>query len=227
MDPNVSANYYFNKHFKIILEITQMLYTAWWFENNPDWVQKHLTEIGAEPYRKTHYNHPTNKWIRTHPNNYLYACQMGLALCREYTRRYNRVYACQSRIEWLIQNVPICDPNQDYGTACLAIIHVPDGCTPVPLAMPVEYHTNDVLLSYRTYYINDKRHVAQSPDVYQTLCNQWNLYPHTTLPHLETSPELSKQTIAELKTHCRDNKIKGFSKCKTKKDIIHHILTFK
>lgn len=174
-DPKKSASYYYNKHcVKIILEVCQMLYTAHWMVYGDDdtWVQKHLKNLELNPYRKTHYNHPTSKWIRQSRENYLYACRMGLELCYEYTRRYKKIHKCQQRIEWLLENTPTEFPSiQVQGH--LATQGVPIGCTPIPLAMPEKYHTDNVVQSYRLYYIHDKKSIAQTEDVWNTLRTEW------------------------------------------------------
>ena len=175
-NPAKSAKYYFNKHcIKIILEIAQMLYTAHWTiaEDDTCWIDKHIEDITLNPYKKTHYNHPTSKWIRNHRNNYLYACVMGLSLCYEYTHRYNKVHKTQARLEWLIHNIPSVFTPVDNTKAYLATENIPSGCTPIPLAMPVEYHSPDVIASYRAYYIHEKKSIAQSEQTWTLLKEEW------------------------------------------------------
>lgn len=173
-DVSQSARCYFNRHcVKIILEITQMLYTAQWMCNISDyWILLHSNTLQLDPYRKTHYNHPTTRWIRQHANNYKYACDMALALCHEYTRRYNKVHKCQVRIEWLISHPPDKYDSSPI-KAYLATTNLPTGCTAIPLAMPDRYHTCDPFLSYRMYYIYDKQSIAQSQDVWIQLAQEW------------------------------------------------------
>lgn len=171
-----SAKYYFNKHcIKIILEIAQMLYTAHWVTQScSDWVNKHETELKVAPYKKTHFNHPTCRWVRQHFNNYVYTCQMGLELCYEYTRRYGKIHKSQVRLEWLLQNIPTTFQTEPID-AYLANKNIPNGCTPIPLAMPTEYHTSDAIHSYRLYYIKNKREIAQSEDIWKSLSQEWNI----------------------------------------------------
>ncbi len=242
-DPTKSANYYFNKHcIKIILEITQMLYAAWRFQGHDlsNWIQDHVESIQLKPYKSTHYNHPTTKWVRSHPNNYKYACRMALALCHEYTNRYNRIHACLVRIQWLINHIPMCEP-QDYGTAFLATVEVPDGCTPIPLAMPVHYHTANVIQAYRTYYISDKHRMAQHPTAVERNCIEWNMDLPSTDSQTDDSQESTSSstssssysssyssssyalTIPQLKDYCRANGLRGYSKCKNKQALIDFI----
>lgn len=99
---------------------------------------------------------------------------MGLELCYEYTRRYHKIHKSQVRLEWLIQNPPKTyqqDPIQGY----LAQENIPTGCTPVPLAMPTQYHTQDAIQSYRLYYLHDKQDIAQSQDALDFLTQEWNM----------------------------------------------------
>lgn len=164
LDPKTCAAYYFNKHcVKIILEIAQMLYTAHWMTattTEPDW-SHHLD--GLAPYRKTHANHPTARWVRQCRANYIFTCSMGLALCAEYTARYGKVHKCQVRLQWLLEHLPASFDASPI-PATLATVNIPAGCTPVPLAMPDEYHSTDLLYSYRSYYLFGKSHIPTADD---------------------------------------------------------------
>ena len=72
-----------DKHcIKMILETTQLLYTAWWFgREHVEWAP-----CKYDPYRATHKNHPSAIWVRLHPNHYQWALRLGFELCQEYTR---------------------------------------------------------------------------------------------------------------------------------------------
>jgi hypothetical protein len=152
------ARLYFNKHcIKIILEITQMLYTAHWV-GETDW-EAHRSSLGLEPYRKTHPNHPMSLWVRETWMNYYYALSLGLALCREYTRRYGKTHACQVRLEWMRDNFPSFRPVSYSLTTFRATEEYPEGCTPVPLCMPEKYHQSNLVLAYRMYYMAEKSEI--------------------------------------------------------------------
>lgn len=69
---------------KMILETAQMLYTAWWAAD----ADRAKSASDPPAYRPTHRNHPVSRWIRAAPAHYLFAVEVGLALCREYTTRY-------------------------------------------------------------------------------------------------------------------------------------------
>lgn len=172
------ARFYFNKHcVKIILEIAQVLYCAHWTNNlTDDWITTHKNSLNLNVYKKTHANHPMTKWVREHINNYTFACQLGLELCYEYSRRYhNKVHACQIRLEWLLNNKPDKFQVQDYIKSVRTSVNIPRGCTPVPLCMPEEYHHNDLLMSYRTYYIKAKSSIAESHLKLEYLKDIWNM----------------------------------------------------
>jgi hypothetical protein len=176
VNPKKSAQFYFNKHcIKIILEICQMLYTAHWCgQTSKDWVFNHnqFFQDELEPYRKTHFNHPTAKWVRQHTANYLYATTLGLELCYEYTRRYGKIHKCQQRLEWLMNNIPpMCNETiQGY----LSSTSIPEGCTPVPLAMPDEYKCPDLVQSYRAYYLGAKAEMQDKVITTEYLKSIWN-----------------------------------------------------
>lgn len=136
-NPILAAQDLCNKHnVKMILESAQMLCSP--FAN------------GSAPYRRTHYNHPCSKWVRTSKENYEWLIKHGMALCKEYTKRYGRVHKSQKVIEW-------CEHNY-------LKIEFPDmGLTPFVQAMPEKYKSEDTVESYRNYYMGDKRKIASWP----------------------------------------------------------------
>jgi hypothetical protein len=100
--------------------------------------------MGSEaPYKLSHKNHPCAIWTRESLSNYLYLCDLGLELCKEYTYRYGKRHKSQDVIEWCLINKPS--------------IHDVDFTTP-PLAMGDEFKIeNDVIESYRNYYREGKK----------------------------------------------------------------------
>ena len=175
-NPKKSVIYYFDRHcVKIILEICQMLYTAHWI-CNPNFETTHPEEF--KPYRKTHYNHPTSKWVRRTISNYNYACEMGLALCSEYTNRYNKIHKCEHRIQWLMANpIVTFDTSLYVSTTYLAGDGVPRDCSAIPLAMPREFHCPNAIDAYRNYYIQNKQHIptAKEGDFHTRLAIEWKI----------------------------------------------------
>jgi hypothetical protein len=137
-DVNKCAEYHCDKHVvKMILETAQLLCSA-----------HHMTDQPTDqvPYKLAHKNHPCSIWTRSSLTNYLYLCELGLALCEEYTYRYEKRHKSQDVIEWCLSNRPN--------------IHDVDITTP-PLAMPDEYKVyDDVIESYRNYYRGAKSSFA-------------------------------------------------------------------
>lgn len=181
LSPSRNARLYFNRHcIKIILEIAQMLYTAHWCSPNTATIETVSIILAdgtkAKPYRKTHYNHPTAKWVRQCSANYKYTCEIGIALCREYTRRYKKTHKTQAHLEWLSNNIPEFMPFQPI-QAFLATQNIPIGCTPIPLAMPAEFHSPDALYSYRLYYVVAKAHLKDKDIDICKYIDDWGLRP--------------------------------------------------
>lgn len=156
--PKRSAKYACDKHVvKIILEVCQMLFTAHHIVGN--------FNIPHNVMNPTHVNHPMSKWVRQHENNYKYTVQYLDALCSEYTRRYQRTHSMAKHISWLKNHVVI-DENVNidktsFSGTFLAMKNIPSGCTPVPLCMPDIYKCDDLIQSYRQYYIGDKKYFAK------------------------------------------------------------------
>jgi hypothetical protein len=94
-DVKKCATYHNDKHVvKMILETAQLLCGVHW-------------SIGSEaPYKLSHKNHPCSVWVRQDLNNYLWLCELGLELCKEYSYRYGKRHKTQEIIEWCICNKP-------------------------------------------------------------------------------------------------------------------------
>jgi hypothetical protein len=103
-----------------------------------------MTESPTEnvPYKLSHKNHPCSIWARESMDNYLWLCELGMELCAEYTFRYGKRHKSQQVIEWCINNHP----------------NIPeDGFTTPAKAMPDQYKVEDVVQSYRNYYLGEKK----------------------------------------------------------------------
>lgn len=114
-----------NRHVvKMIVESAQLLSTCY---------------VSDKYYRHTHFNHPCAKWVRESKTNYLWLLSHGLALCNEYTFRYNRNHATARILIKMACNMPYIEDI---------------GLTPPALAMPDEFkiYPYNPVLSYRAYY---------------------------------------------------------------------------
>ena len=132
-DVKKCAEYHVDKHVvKMVLETAQLLCGA-----------HHVTEQVTErvPYKLSHKNHPCAIWVRESLSNYLYLCELGLELCKEYTYRYGKRHKSQDVIEWCVINKP-------------NILDI--GFTEPAKAMPDEYKVSSVVESYRNYYMGAK-----------------------------------------------------------------------
>jgi hypothetical protein len=101
------------------------------------------------PYKLSHKNHPCSIWARECVENYVWLCDFGIELCKEYTHRYGKKHKSQQIIEWCMINIPNIKSNGNI--------------TNPALAMPDERKIasrNSAVDSYREYYIKDKSHIA-------------------------------------------------------------------
>jgi hypothetical protein len=133
-DVEKCAQYHNDKHVvKMILETAQLLCGV-----------HHMTEYGNVniPYKLSHKNHPCSIWCRESLTNYLWLCELGLELGKEYTYRYGKKHKSVEVIEWCIENKPMI---KDIGF------------TEPPKAMPIECKEDSVVESYRNYYNKFKR----------------------------------------------------------------------
>ena len=129
------AQMHVDKHIvKMPLETTQMLCSVHYM----------VESTYSPPYKLTHKNHPCSIWARASLANYMWLCELGKELCREYTLRYKRVHKCEQYIDELAKNPP----------------PIPDiGLTPLAQAMPDMYKDDDPIVAYRHYYAFDKFHL--------------------------------------------------------------------
>ena len=106
----------------------------------------HWVEGGEAPYKLSHRNHPCSIWARECVENYVWLCDLGLALSKEYSHRYNKRHKSQDIIEWCYDKIPNLRNNGVM--------------TPFALAMPDEGKIGNVVESYREYYMKEKRGFA-------------------------------------------------------------------
>lgn len=152
-NPELSAQFHCDKHVvKMIVEYAQLLSTAHrvldgeiYFElskNNRKIKRYKLKENDNIFYKATHMNHPSAVWVRQSINHYLFLYEMFYYLCLEYTHRYNKTHKTQSLLNILktppknIKDIEFKEP---------------------PLAMPNYCKLNDVVNSYRNYYLKEKQ----------------------------------------------------------------------
>jgi hypothetical protein len=137
LDVKKCAKYHVNRHCtKMIVEYAQLLCGV-----------HHVVESKYEiPYKLSHKNHPSAIWARECMENYIWLCDLGLELCREYTYRYEKRHKSQDVIEWCLTHNPSLPYKGDT--------------TPFALAMPDECKVDNAVDSYREYYRTEKRKIA-------------------------------------------------------------------
>lgn len=134
--PIVSAKAMTNKHVvKMILETAQLLSTAHHVLDD-EFSHDHL-------YKKTHVNHPSSVWVRESNENYAWAYEHFIALCDEYTQRYNKTHATEIKLKSVLATPPQNIPYKKM--------------TPIKLAITNKaWHRKNPFESYRIYYENEK-----------------------------------------------------------------------
>ncbi len=169
-NPKEAAKKHCDKHvIKMILEACQMLYTTHWvFEYSHlldcksavaiSKAQKQLmipSSLETAPFRKgsqergfrpVHIHHPCTQWIRASRENYIFACELAIALGEEYTFRWagRGDHSCMAHALWLRENVPIGLESKDL--------------TQFVMAMDDQYKiSSDPVISYRYYYKTSKK----------------------------------------------------------------------
>lgn len=130
-----AAEWHLDKHIvKMPLETAQMLCTALHFQNCQD-----------VPYKPAHVKHPCTLWTAESKYNFLWLCELGFSLCKEYTFRYGKIHKCQEVINFCYKNYNLL-PNTPRTTFVQA--------------MPDEHKRPNPIDGYQEYYRKAKNHIA-------------------------------------------------------------------
>lgn len=134
--PEKAVKMMHNKHIcKMILESAQMLSTA------HREIDQDLCELPV--YKSAYKNHPSTVWARQSRKNYDWLYKHFMALCKEYTLRYNRVHLTEQKLGVHLSNYPMLLPEGKF--------------TQPPCAMPDIYKlSDDHIFNYRKYYLTEK-----------------------------------------------------------------------
>lgn len=134
LNPKICASYHCDKHvIKMICESAQMLSTVCRLSGN---------DFG---YKICYQNHPCVQWTRKSLSNWKWLRDLTIFLNYEYKIRYNHINNHKSFD--VILSLP--EPN---------ILDI--GLTEFVQAMPQQYKTNNPIISYRSYYIHEKKKIA-------------------------------------------------------------------
>lgn len=163
--PKVCAQMHLDKHVvKMILEYSQLLSTAHRVIDGVEtqglsktgrkvkrWVITRGTNIqerNSTLYTATHINHPSAKWARHNAHNYHWLYCLLFELCKEYTHRYGKTHLVETKLLSTLALIPDGLENGEF--------------FPPWRAMPDEYKVgNDVMASYRNYYVGAKARMAK------------------------------------------------------------------
>jgi len=163
--PKLAANLHCDKHVvKMILETTQLLYTAWWTGREAEDIDWAPCEYA--PYRPTHRNHPSAVWVRERAEHYNWALHMGMWLCVVYAQRYGRRHKCEAHLRRLramgYPAVTKADAELDKSKYKVATVGVPVGCQHFYCAIADDVYETcrvvdskgrvDAIATYRQYY---------------------------------------------------------------------------
>jgi len=144
-DTRDNAKLYCDAHvIKIILEITQMLYTAIHLLD-----PEALAEAPNGGYRKTHANHPVAVWVRASQSNWDWTLCFAFDLCDEFIARgfgNGKQHACRKHLEWIQQHVRLSFPVEHF--------------TKPAQAMPDEYKHESTVVAYKKYMLFGKSSFA-------------------------------------------------------------------
>jgi len=136
LDPKTCASYYCDRHCgKMILESVQLLCTT------------HNLHNSTSPYKSTHSNHPCRLWVEKSRSNYLWLKELTHYLNEEFKTRYKKSSNHLSFDKMQTLEFPSFLPDL--------------GLTEHPKCMPEHCKKENVVDSYRTYYILDKNEIAQ------------------------------------------------------------------
>jgi len=104
---------------------------------------------GDAPYKHTHINHPMSKWVRETELNFYFTIHYAIALCEEYTFRYNKRHKCQDVAIWYLKNPPHKFNSFEFSKPPRCFGKFAD-------QIPI---TDCVVTDYRNYYKVAKQHL--------------------------------------------------------------------
>lgn len=154
--PIKAAKMHHDKHVvKMILETAQMLSSAHRFLDGELYIDR-TANTGRKVkrwqlpdsredilYKATHINHPSTVWTRNSAANYHWLYVHFVALCEEYTHRYGKIHATETKLREALFDAPKNIENI--------------GLTEFAQAMPDQYKDADPVKGYHKYYIAEKK----------------------------------------------------------------------
>ena len=201
--PIQSARNLPDKHIvKMPLETCQMLsiiYSDWYYG-----VGK-LYKSDGTPYRTAHgafRNHPCTQWAAANQNNLAWLICHGLALCDEYTARYDKVHTCQDVIHQAVRIWHNCFDYEIVGDLSQSAAKVTDFTRAMPES--IKFDTTIVTITAYKQYLNTKPWLAtnylripsRKPSfIITTMTQSKPVYDFSTTPE-QRAAEQAKQDAA-------------------------------
>jgi len=142
-DPVKCASYHCDKHMKMLLETVQILSAVYWLVDPTSGHVKHFVGL---IYEAPKGNPKPAAWARQSLQHFQWLVELGFALSDEYTKRYGKVHASSTYLNWMSQNPPALEDV---------------GFSPPPQCMPEQYQQEDTVEAYRTFYLLDKFRFAK------------------------------------------------------------------
>lgn len=157
-DPKICAEEHCDRHVcKMIVEYAQLLSTAHRLLDGKMSVEKSKTNRNVKRWKlqenddviyvASHINHPVEIWCHSSSANYKFLYQLFKNLCSEYTLRYGKVHATETKVGHILQNLPKNIKQGEFSDP--------------PLSMPEEYKDNDAVISYQNLYVGSKARFAK------------------------------------------------------------------
>ena len=190
--PVQSARNLPDKHIvKMPLETCQMLaiiYSDWYYG-----VGKLYKQDGT-PYRTAHgafRSHPCTIWAAANQYNLAWLIMHGLALCNEYTARYDKVHTCQDVIHQAVRIYHACF-DEPVTTAYYKVAYF-------TRAMPedLKYNTRITTIEAYKYYLNTKPWLATNYLRIPSRKPSFIITPMTTTPNKSDLPVYDFSTTPE------------------------------
>ena len=141
---------------KMIVEYAQLLSTAHRVLDGTEGVELvngrrlkrwTLAEGNGDYYLASHVNHPAAVWCRASDANYRFLYDLFLELCAEYTHRYGKVHATETKCRASLGRLPGSIPQGAF--------------TAPPQTMPDEYKDDDAVTAYQNLYVGGKARFAK------------------------------------------------------------------
>lgn len=165
---NLCASFLCDQHVvKMCTESTQIVYTSI-FLMHKDKNLEHYNKIikgaplnkkGENGYKPAYPHHPCNIWASKNKHNFKSVINMGISICEEYKKRYNKKHACYEHLLYL-RDVELC---QEKENEICAMTRPPlcFGKNKDQYVCKDKYGHVDVIESYTLYYIKEKSTFAR------------------------------------------------------------------